>query len=192
MNARVVGFLFMSVFALWAVGCSMVSVREPLPMTDRPDARAMLEGTWQLEDGMGELRFQADGIGQFAALEWEDNDFKIVRGEIHLSNAADLGLMSVRTQEDGEWEDRYLVVAYKVVQNGDLVVWTCQAETFADAVESGALAGEVSRGRYGTDVELSSEPTAVLDFISGSNAVQLFNWRDPMVIRRLLHHENKP
>jgi len=183
---------WLSVLIVLGIGCSSVTTLQPLPRSSDLAERARFEGVWISDDDLIQVRFDKDGLGHFAGLGWDDEKFKLERGEMIVAAGKDLGFLSVRVEEDdGEWMHRYYLLQYRFTDSGDLVLWNPQPEPFADAVDAGTLEGTVERSDSGVDAVILGQPADLLAFIDDPEDLTLFDYRDPMIFKRIRAEDSK-
>lgn len=170
---------------LVSLGCSSVTTIQPLPWKIETADQERFEGTWIFADGSLQIRFAATGVARFAGLDWEDDRFQLERGEMTICHGEELDFLSVRTEEDGTWMDRYYLVQYRFTDEGDLVLWLPNAEAFADAIAQGRLEGTVEGEDCCKDVTITGPPDALLALIDDADDSELFDYREPMILRRV-------
>jgi hypothetical protein len=166
--------------------CSTVTMTHPLTATGDAVLRDSLEGRWLTDDDVIWLRFTAAGLGRFAGLEWDDDDFQLQVGELVVTEGADGGYLSVRVREDGEWENEYFLVRFHLTSAGDLVLWLPETSVFRAAVEKGVVAGTVASEEHSTSIVLTGPPDEVLAFLEGPHDTPAFDLENPMVLKRLI------
>lgn len=167
-------------------GCSSVTMLQPLPRAEGVIDQERLSGEWVSGDQVIYVRFGGNGIGQFAGLDWKDDRFQVEIGELIVSAGHEHNFFSVRVQEKGKWEEQYYFAQYRFTDQGDLVVWQPEVAAFEKAVEAGRLEGTVQKGSYGSSVTLTGAPDVILTFIDNPENDALFEYKDPMVFKRLV------
>lgn len=165
--------------------CSPVLVREPLPATAGPDELARFEGAWLSGRDVTRVRVEAGQPLAIAGMEWRDGRFQVDRGEVVVTAVEERGFLSVRVKEADGWMDGWYLVEYRFTSDGDLLVWMPHTAAFADAVEAGDLTGVVEHTDTSTTVTLTGPPERTLAYLEDHDGVMLFDYRDPMVMRRL-------
>ena len=136
--------------------CSTVSTTHPLATKPKAIDKQKFEGVWRIDDdAVLQIKFAKDGIARIAGTEWENDQFTLVRGEMHVVEGKEHNFLSVRFEEDGEWEENYLFAAYKFSEQGDLIFWSPNASEFKKAVEKKLLNTETS-----IEKEAKSKPAA--------------------------------
>jgi hypothetical protein len=170
---------------LLAFGCSSVTTVQPLPWKIEPADQDKFEGTWLLGGGALQIRFAETGVARFAGLDWEDGQFQLERGEMTICHGEELDFLSVRTEEGGAWMDRYYLVQYRFTDEGDLVLWLPNPEAFAEAIAHGRLEGTVEGGDCCPDATITSQPDTLLELIDDADDRELFDYREPMILRRV-------
>lgn len=171
--------------ALVSLGCSSVTTVDPLPWKTEPTDQERFEGTWLIGDGALQIRFAETGVARFAGLDWQDGRFQLEQGEMTICHGEELDFLSVHAQEDGAWMDGYYLVQYRFTDDGDLVLWLPDPEAFADAVTEGRLEGTVEGEGCCKDVIVTSPPAELLELIDDADDLELFDYREPMILRRL-------
>lgn len=182
MQRVVVGAVFL--ISLLA-GCSSVVTVQPLPQTRDQREHALLEGEWLSEDSVVSLRFASDGVGRIAALDWRDDRFQIEEARLMICKGVAGSYFTVRVREHGAWEDNYYFARYRLTSRGDLLVWVPTVDVFRAAVAAGRLEGTVAKGKWGTSVTVTSAPEKLLAFLEGRHNGNLFEWEEPIILRRL-------
>lgn len=167
-------------------GCSSVTLKQPLPPMADPAELAAFEGEWVSEGQILHLRFGTDGIGRLAGLDWRDDRFAVEEGELVVSKGAERSYLSVRMTENGKWLDGYYLVQYRFTGQEDLILWLPNVAAFAEAVTKGRLAGVVEKGSRAGSVVITSPPDKVLAFLNDPANGSLFDYREPMVVKKLL------
>ena len=166
-------------------GCSTVTITQPLTKDPKPINQEEFEGVWILEDQSIHIKFGSDGIARIATLEWKDDRFELKRGEMIVTPGKAHNFLSVRFQEDGEWESRYHFLPYKFTDQGDLVLWPPKIGEFEKAVAKQQLKGSIKKGEHSTHVTITDAPDKVLEFINAPDKMNLFKYRDPLVLHKL-------
>lgn len=173
-------------------GCSAATTR-PLPATPLSDAeRARFEGVWAADDpdGVVSVRVGCDGVGHLAWTEWRDGRFHLEEKQVTFAQGRrgweKPRFLSLRVQSGDGKETRYLLLRYQFSGDNTLLVWSAQPRPFAEAIRSGRLQGQ--SGEH--DNLITSPPEAVLDFIDDPDDVRLFDYRKPLILRRLAAEPN--
>jgi len=174
--------LLLSVMA----GCSSVTVKQPLPRMADDSELAAFEGEWVSEGQILYVRFGADGIGRFAGVDWKEDRFSLDEGEIIVSKGAGKSYLSLRLMENGKWLDGYYIAQYRFTGQGDLILWLPDIGAFADAVGNRRLDGVVEKGSQTGSVVVTSTPEKVLAFLNDPASGALFDYSDPLIIKKLL------
>ena len=167
-------------------GCSSVTLVQPLPQSPDATERARFEGEWIAGDQVLYVRFGSGGIGQFAGVDWKEDRFQLEKGEFVLSRGQTHHFLSLRVQEKGVWEDRYYFVQYHFTAQGDLVLWLPDVDAFRNAVAQGKLVGIGESRRESGSVTIASPPELVVAFLNDPANGVLFDYRDPMIVKRLI------
>ena len=175
---------------LLASGCSSVTTRLPLSSAPKPIDQEKFEGAWLVGDTVVHVKFDRNGVAQIAGVDWKDNQFQIVHAEMIVTEGDKHNFLSFRVQEDGKWMDGYLLAAYKFSEQGDLILWLPNSDVFEEAIEKKQLNGEVKTQQYSTDITITDPPEKLLGFINDPDNLKIFDYREPMVLRKVAG-ENK-
>jgi hypothetical protein len=178
------------VLFLLVAGCTMVEIQHPLSAQPEPVDKDKFEGTWLLENSAIEIRFACNGVAKLAMVGWEDDQFRLVHGEMIVTEGKHDNFISFRGEEAGEWMTNYILLKYKFTEDGYLLLWWSSQEAFAAAIENNLLSGVVKRslflGRETIDsVTLASPPDELLKFIDDPERRDLFDYRDPDILRKI-------
>ena len=182
--------------ALCAVlsGCGVV-MEQPLPAAALSDAEhTRFEGTWVADnsDGVVSVRIDCDGGGHVASAEWKGGRFQMDETQVVFSQGMKGGekarFLSLRVQGKDEKQARYLLLKYQFSSDDTLVVWGAQPGPFAEAIKSGRLKGQSEQHQ----TFLTSPPQAVLDFIDDPDDVRLFDYRKPLILRKVAAADGGP
>jgi len=166
-------------------GCSSVITTHPLSPNPEPIDKEKFEGVWLLDDGTAHVKFSSNGIAQVAGLEWKKDKFRVNRCEAIVTQGKKHNFLSVRYLEgDGEWEGYYFL-PYKFTDHGDLILWPPVPDVFEEMVESGKLQGMVEKSEYSISITITNAPGALLNIINDPDNLELFNYREPVVLRRI-------
>jgi hypothetical protein len=168
------------------MGCASVTIQRPLPARIDASEQAMFEGEWVSEGQIIYIRFTDNSVGRFAGLDWKDGRFQLDEGEIIVTKGQEKSFVSVRVKENGVWDERYYFAQYRLTEAGDLVLWLPDTKAFGDAVAKGSLAGTVEKGKHTQSVTISSEPEKVLAFLNNPAHGELFDSKEPMILKKLV------
>ena len=182
-NPIVLGFI--GIVAIFVAGCDTVTMWQPLSAAPQPIDREQFEGAWRVGgSGIFHIRFGEDGVGRIAAVDWENGEFSIRHGQMIVTEGQAHNFLSVRFQEDDEWQ-AYHLAQYRFTEQGDLILWLPNIKTFEKAVEDNALRGMVEMRRHSTHVVLTGDPAVTLLFIDDPENLTLFDYRNPIVVKKL-------
>lgn len=171
--------------ALLLCGCSSVSTKHPLTKEPQAIDQERFEGAWLMETTVLHVKFASNGIAQFVGLEWKDDDFQMFRGEMIVTKGDEHNFLSVRIQQDGQWTDRYFFVQYRFTDHGELVVCRLNNDVFEQALEQKVLQGVIDKQDYSTEIRITSEPEKLLEFINDPGNLTLFDYTEPMILRKI-------
>jgi hypothetical protein len=166
-------------------GCSSVTTTHPLSRDQHAVDVEKFEGIWLMENGSIHVKFTDNGVAKLAGLDWKENAFRVIRGEAIVTEGKKHNFLSVRYQErEGEWEG-YFFLPYKFTDQGDLILWPPVPKEFERMVESKKLLGIVRKGEYSTSITITNAPGALLDVINDPDSLKLFEYRKPMVLKKI-------
>ena len=166
-------------------GCSAVTTPYPLSTQSKPVDKERFEGTWQGGEGTVSVRFASNGVARLAGTEWNDDQFRLIQGEMIVAEGKKDNFISVRFEQNGAWTNRYFFLQYKFTDNGDLVLWGPNIDEFEAAIRSGMLQGVVTKKKNTTSISVTNAPGELLDFMNDPERRTLFNYREPMVLRKI-------
>ena len=168
-----------------SIGCSSVTIKDPLSENPEPIDQEKLEGTWVLNDEVFHVKFGSNGVAQIAGVEWESNQFHIVHAEVIVTKGDKHNFLSVRRQEDGRWMGDYYFLSYMFAENGDLVAWVPNANVFKNLIKEKELQGVITEGKYSTSVSITNSPLKLLKLINDPENLKLFEYTEPTIIRKI-------
>lgn len=178
------GILPLAFLAVACCGCSSVSITQPLSERSTVDQQKFA-GTWVFDDQTIQVTFSDDGVGHLAGLQWDSGDYRITRAEIIVTQGKDCNYLSICSKDNGKKGDGYSFAQYTFTEPGDLVLWAPNVSAFAEAVDAGKLEGSVKREEYTVNVKITSPPTKVLAFLDDPANTWLFEYKRPLVLRKL-------
>jgi len=165
-------------------GCSSVTIPQPLSSPPQPVDQEQFEGTWLFEHNTFAVRFASNGVARIACTEWRDDDFGLLRGEMVVTEGRENNYISVRFEEDGQWTNDYLVFQYKFAGDA-LVLWWPNVDEFEAAIRAKRLQGDVSKNKYAASISITNSPSELLAFLNDPARKTLFEYKDPIVLRRV-------
>ncbi len=173
------------VVAVLVAGCSSVTIKQPLSADPKPVDKEKFEGTWLAGSSTLTVRFAKDGVGRIAGTRWEDDSFRLARGEMIVTEGRKHNFVSVRMEdEDGTMPDGYGFLQYTFVNDNDLVLWGPNVEAFEEAIQQKALQGDITKSQT-TSVTVTSTPKEILAFIDDPERTDLFKYSEPVVLRKV-------
>jgi hypothetical protein len=171
--------------ALFVIGCSSVTIEQPLSEHPTPLDKDKFEGTWLIEKLILDIRFASNGVARIATTDWKDDRFRLVQGEMIVTEGRKDNFISVRFEEDGAWTNQYFLLQYTFTDNGDLVLWLPNMDEFEDAIRTNTLQGVIEK-QYSTSISVTNPPAGLLDFMNDPQRQNLFELREPIVLRRIV------
>ncbi len=168
------------------ISCSSVTIKYPISNSPDTVENKKFEGIWLVDDDdVIHVKLDNNGIVKIAGLEWENNEFSIMPGEMIISAGDEHNFLSVRFQEDNKWMDNYYFLMYKFTEKGDLVLWLPNAAVFEKAIYANHLQGVIETGQYSKDIIITDSPEKLLSFINDSHNQDLFDYKEPIVLYRI-------
>ncbi len=162
---------------LLLAGCTAVVMKEPFPETKlTEEEQEQIEGVWQFEESALYIAFTTNGIPWMAMVDWEDEDFKLLKYRLHLTKHNDSRYVCMPI-EPGE-TNQYFFMEF-TMDDDKALVWFPDNEVFEKWIEDGTLAGAEEDG----SIKLNSPAKEILEFISTNSAA--FNYKEPMQLRKL-------
>jgi hypothetical protein len=178
------------VLFLFVAGCT-VETRYPLSAQPKTVDKDKFEGVWLFDTFPVAVRFADNGVAKLATLQWEDDQFHLIHGEMVVIEGEKDNFISLRVQEGvGKWMTDYYLLQYKFTEEGYLLFWWPNQKAFAAAIEKNLLSGAVRRVMDSiSGVTLTSPPDELLKFIDDPERRDLFDYRDPWVLRKIVSLE---
>jgi hypothetical protein len=179
--------VLLSIFIIaLTLSCSSVTIRYPISKSPDPINQEKFEGIWLVDDDdVIHVKFDSNGIARIAGLEWENNQFTIMHGEMIISSGDEHNFLFVRFQEDDKWMDDYYFLIYKFTEKGDLILWLPNVDAFEEAISKKYLQGIIETGQYSKDITITNTSEKLLEFINGSDNLILFEYREPIVLYKI-------
>jgi hypothetical protein len=189
--------LCLSAALLMLGGCDMVVSIQPMggPLSQKQlDQAETLTGVWANEDdALMYVKHVGDGEFRLAWLSWAEGGFKLEQ------ETAELGVLDARVfvvnlerpdQAKAGPRD-YWFLLLKRVGESVLILLPPHGDTFAAAVESGDLPGEIERGEYDKTIRLTGEKETTDAYVRDNRNRGLFMIDAPTVLRRVGKLEEK-
>lgn len=176
--------IFVFAFSL-LTGCTSVTTDQPLSADPKPLDKEKFEGLWRLDNAAVAIRFAENGIGRVAAMKWKDDRFQLIQAEIIIAHGNNFNFLSFRAQHEGAWPDHYTFLQYKFTDDGDLILWPPNPDAFSVALETNALQGAITKEKHSTDIRVTSPTDVLLAFMDNPERLDLFNYREPVVLKKL-------
>jgi len=179
------------------VGCDSVGTRYPLSADPQPIDVEQFEGAWMMENDVIHIHYDSQGVARMAGVEWDDqaDAFKLNQAEIIVAEGAGHNYISLGIAEDEAAEagkfDEYMLVQYYFTDEPDMVIWMPVSGAFAEAVESGKLKGEITKGEMSTSVLLTDSGETIIKFLDDPENDDLFQYREPLILRKISKSEVK-
>jgi hypothetical protein len=171
--------------SLLFTGCSSVTTSFPISADPQPIDHDKFEGSWMVDKGAVSLQFSSNGVARLAGVEWKDDRFRMVQGEMIVAKGKKDSFISLRFEDDGVWTNSYYLLQYHFTDQGELLLWSPNAKAFEAAVATNRLLGVVSKSQYSIHVDVTNSPAALIEFIETSGVPDLFDYREPTVLRKI-------
>lgn len=185
MRSTLAGVLSVVGGVLLAAGCSSVSSTHPLSAASAAADREKFEGVWLLDKSVFTATVASNGVIRAASVEWKDEAFRLVELEAVLTEGKTRKYLSIRSQEDGQWTNKYFFVQYKFTDQGDLILWPPNVEAFEGAVTNRQLRGVLQKDQYSSEVTITNAAGELLEFIEQPAESRVFLYTEPMVLRKI-------
>jgi hypothetical protein len=166
-------------------GCSSVTSTHPLSIDPTPIDKEKFEGIWIMENGTIHVKFTDNGLARLAALDWEENEFRVIQGEAIVTQGKAHNFLSIRYQENPEKREGYFFLPYKFTDQDDLVLWPPVPGVFEKMIENKKLKGIAKKGKYSTSITITNEAGALLNIINDPDNLGLFDYRNLIVLRKI-------
>ncbi|MCP4709531.1 MAG: hypothetical protein GY869_12965 [Planctomycetes bacterium] len=173
------------------VGCETVGTKYPLSAEPQPIDAEQFEGAWMVDDSVIHIHFDSKGVARMAGVEWDEqadafklNEAEIIVAEGDRHNYMSLGIVEDESKGPGG-ESQYMLLQYYFTEAPDMVIWTPVSGAFAEAVESGKLKGEITKGEMSSSVLLTDSGSVIVEFLDDPENGDLFEYREPMILRKI-------
>jgi hypothetical protein len=168
------------------LGCDAVTSSAPIGSQAVPIDAKNWDGAW-LGDAGEPVRFRvvdsANGILRMSEMEGDDSERRWKHSYLYLRTAAGHEDWIFASMKDDPDDEPPKYVWARVKKQGDyLLVWRPDSTRFQALVEEGALPGELEDDR---DIHLQELDEEGLALIIGEERGVLFEWDDPLILRRL-------
>jgi hypothetical protein len=174
------------VAAICSLGCSTVTVKQPLG--DKLSAAELksLEGVWVDPDARAvEVHALPDGKLAWAGLSWDDKEqqFKIETARVVITRAGSLMFAALPTDSD----DHYMLTLCKLQDKDTVSFYWPAVDIFEKGVADHELEGTVKQGEHDKTVNIDASSEKVLEFITRTGVDKCFvdTAEDRMVYKRV-------
>jgi hypothetical protein len=167
-------------------GCSSVTTVNPLSLETKPLDKDKFEGTWLLGKESVSVRFASNGVARIAGVRWENDQFRLEQREMIITEGEEYNFLSIRFEEDGKWTNQFFFLQYHFTEEGDLLLWLPNSKVFEEAIKTNRLQGV----KHNSGVIITNTPGELLKFINNSDNLQLFEYREPIVVKKVAGQEN--
>ena len=82
--------------SLLVAGCTSVTTQYPLSADAKPLDKEKFEGTWLIDKNAFSIRFASNGVARIAGVEWKDDQFQLLQGEMIVTEGKENNFLSVR------------------------------------------------------------------------------------------------
>jgi hypothetical protein len=174
------------IIGLFSICCSSVTSRYPLPGNSLAIDQKKLEGIWLVDsDEVIHLRFNSKGTAIIAGMEWKEDQYEIVYGEINVTEGDEYNFLSIRFQEDNKWLDNYYFLTYTFTEKGDLILWLPNVDIFEEAIKNKQIKGIIEKDQYSTGITITNSSENLLKFINDASRHNLFDYKEPIVLYKI-------
>jgi hypothetical protein len=170
--------------------CSIVTIRHPVGEPVSDDVGKEVEGLWSLESGEDPddpyahycyVKYLKDGAFRVAQLLWEEEKFRLYEWTGLLTKHDKALYLNVRANETKtEAPPAYYVLRMQGGSSRIMVLWVPRFSAFADAVQSGQLAGQQTKD----EVTITASKADLEAFLKARSAGDLFMLEVPLVLVR--------
>jgi len=173
-----------SIFSLTLItaACSSVTTLSPLPADMEAPELETFAGTWQFEEDVIHVEVREDGVACVAGLAWEDSAFVMRQGELTLTRGEHRSFLCFAAYDAGIPSDQFLFFQYRFLSPDLLIVWQPRIDAFQTAVDAGLLTA--AEGSDATHLILDAGSKVLLAFIDDATRTDLFEYEDPLPLRR--------
>ena len=132
-------------------------------------------------------------------MEWDSAEFHIWKGEAIVSEGLDHNYLSIRFQEEEKWPEEYALFAYDFANDTTLLLWMANDEAFEKLVAKSKLQGSIHKSEESvpilpgidhewnnTNVKITSCPDQILEVLNDPESPDLFHYRGPLVLRKVV------
>lgn len=180
---RYVRFLTMALLTALA-GCSSVTTDSPLSLEPKVVDKAKFEGTWILDKQAIAIQFASNGVAQLAGTEWKDDHFRLIRGEMIVTEGGQGNYLSIRFEEDGAWPTNYFFTRYGFSSQGELLVWLPSPAWFKTAVLTNDLTGVITTDKHSSKIAITNAAGVLLEYLERSDKGDCFDFEKPIILRK--------
>ncbi|MBI1337498.1 MAG: hypothetical protein GC164_11105 [Phycisphaera sp.] len=197
-NRTFVALIALALLAL--VGCSSITVDAPVGQAITDEQAKDFEGLWRSGEPAVAVKHIAGGRFVAATLDYDEKasrfklqQFDCVITDVNGRTVIHLAELKEKSQDDkkegaeaGQVKPgRYSLAFGTLTDDGSILLWPTNYDTFEKAVESGALKGTVVKDN-GTRIQLTDEPEKIAAFIASKSPAELYDLdRKPTVLVRI-------
>jgi len=178
-----VRFILLSI-SLLSFGCSSVTTLSPLPADMETPELETFVGTWQFEDEVVQVALREEGVACVAGLAWDDSAFVMKQGELTVTQGEHRSFLCFAAYDSDMPSDQFLFFQYRFLSPDLLIVWRPRIDAFQSAVDGGFLTA--ADGSTARQLVLDVESETLLAFIDDPTRTDLFEYEDPLLLRRSL------
>ena len=173
--------------AIATLQCSCSAVLTENHIADQTEdlLQEKLEGTWQHEDGVFQIEFDASNTGWGAGVEWEDDTFQLSQARIQAKKFGDEYIMTAEPiVKDSDDKPRgNFLIRFSFPESGELHFFPPDVEAFESLVEDETLNGRIEKGKFTSQVLLDDIRAEIPKL---DNLEELFpESEDKLLLRRL-------
>jgi len=179
----------LGIACLLLAGCSAVVMTQPFPNSRLSgEEQDKLTGSWRIAGeeeeaftGIYHVAFNSNGVPQLAVVDFEDDEFKLIKVPITVNQQNDKYYVSVQ-EDEADTNSPYFFMEFKPTSQG-VVLWLPDKDALGGMVEAGILEGGYKDGKKKNNLRLTSPATNILELIT--TEYEVFDYKEPILMQRL-------
>ena len=189
MNKSVIKILaWMGLSVMLLTGCKTVVSMNPVGIPDTEIKKEQYEGIWQIDEGAIQCKFAKDGKTLVVGgVEWNDDaqEYKLQQIKVDLRKIGDRRFLNLLSQDDDTETTgpRYFFAEYNFKDGNEeyILLWYPDFGKFKEAIEENKIVGSATDDT----VTITEKPESLMTFLQQYQDKDLFNYREPIIIRRI-------